>query len=134
MYSMNNQYRSWYPQDGFWINIWTEQITVYAGLEFMRICQLELWGWNDFYFILKKLKINFWRKSTFSICTIGFVNDSRFQTSQVCELSIILIYLIKSYNSELWVFLVKNYFCNFTDIVKMKWRSVYTAKMFQGKI
>lgn len=29
---------------------------------------------------------------------------------------------------------LKKYFFNFTDIVKMKWRSVYTAKMFKGKI
>lgn len=132
MYIMNNQYRSWYPQDGFWINIWTEQIICRLGIH--EDMPAWIMGMKWFFFILKELKINFWRKSTFSICTIGFVNDSRFQTSQVCELSIILIYLIKSYSSELWVFLVKNYFCNFTDIVKMKWRSVYTAKMFQGKI
>lgn len=63
---------------------------------------------------------------------IGYVNDNRFWTLQVCELSV-LIYAIKSYNNEFWFFL-KKYFFNFTDIVKMKWRSVYTAKMFKGKI
>lgn len=111
VYSMNSQYRSCYILK-MAFELTFEQSKLYASLESMRICQVELWGWNNFYFILKELEINFWRRSTFSICTIGFVNDNRFQTPQVCEFSIILIYAIKSYTciSELWVFFCKESF------------------------